>query len=182
MVDRFNDSAKLAFRFALQASESIGIPDGISTKLLLIGIIRDNNSPAVKHLKKLGYETEMVLKQIELQAALSDEMPVPYGFTPEYLGVMNELWSGLSFGSTKAEIHKVTASVTKTIKEIDEAPVRKVLDYAYSEARRHGDELIGPEHLLIGLILEPTGLAKRVLEALGMTEQKLTASIYEDAG
>jgi ATP-dependent Clp protease ATP-binding subunit ClpA len=44
---------------------------------------------------------------------------------------------------------------------------KRVIDLAYEEARSLGDDYIGTEHLLLGLIREGEGLAGRVLAKLG---------------
>ena len=42
----------------------------------------------------------------------------------------------------------------------------RVLDAAAAEARRHGHDFIGTEHLLLGLLAEPDGIAGQVLARL----------------
>ena len=41
-----------------------------------------------------------------------------------------------------------------------------MLDAAAAEARRHGHDFIGTEHLLLGLLAEPEGIAGQVLSRL----------------
>ena len=45
---------------------------------------------------------------------------------------------------------------------------KRVIDLAYAEARRLGNDYIGTEHLLLGLVREGDGLAGRVLSRLGV--------------
>jgi ATP-dependent Clp protease ATP-binding subunit ClpC len=45
---------------------------------------------------------------------------------------------------------------------------KRVIDLAYEEARRIGNNYVGSEHLLLGLILEREGLAARVLAEQGV--------------
>ncbi len=45
---------------------------------------------------------------------------------------------------------------------------RSVIDYARLETSNHGQKLIEPEHLLLGLIHEPDGVAGRVMRNLGL--------------
>jgi len=44
--------------------------------------------------------------------------------------------------------------------------LKRVLDYAASEATELGHNYVGTEHLLLGLLREPEGMAARILNAL----------------
>src|ERR1700722_16643625 len=46
---------------------------------------------------------------------------------------------------------------------------RQVIVLAQDEARRFNHNYIGTEHLLLGLLAEPTGVAHRALNAAGIT-------------
>jgi len=62
---------------------------------------------------------------------------------------------------------------------------RNVVIKAQEEARRAGNEQIGTEHLVLGLLHEPDGLAVRALEALGVpadTVRDRTVAILGPAG
>ena len=47
-------------------------------------------------------------------------------------------------------------------------PAKRVILLAIDEARRLGDGYIGPEHLLLGLVRDPSGVAAAVLASLGV--------------
>ncbi len=49
----------------------------------------------------------------------------------------------------------------------------KALELAKAAATEYGSSYVGTEHLLIGLIREPEGVASRVLHSNGVTEEKL---------
>ncbi|NPA07149.1 MAG: ATP-dependent Clp protease ATP-binding subunit [Chloroflexi bacterium] len=51
--------------------------------------------------------------------------------------------------------------------------MQKVLEYALDEARRMGHQYVGTEHLLLGLIRYPEGMAMRVLSRLGITPEQI---------
>jgi ATP-dependent Clp protease ATP-binding subunit ClpA len=54
---------------------------------------------------------------------------------------------------------------------------RQVVNDAIEEARRMGHNYVGTEHLLLGLILEPDGMAGTVLRSVGLTAEKVKAEI-----
>ena len=54
---------------------------------------------------------------------------------------------------------------------------RKVMAYAHQEAHRFNHDCIGPEHILLGLIREGTGLAAAVVRNLGVDVQKVRLDI-----
>lgn len=47
--------------------------------------------------------------------------------------------------------------------------VEKLLDVAMAEADSMGEHMIGTEHLILGMLKEPTGNAKDILETLGFS-------------
>jgi ATP-dependent Clp protease ATP-binding subunit ClpC len=63
--------------------------------------------------------------------------------------------------------------------ELDQlsACVRTSLDLAKSRAQAMGDTFVGTDHVLLGLALNSTGAAFRVLESLALTADQLQAKI-----
>ena len=59
---------------------------------------------------------------------------------------------------------------------------RRVLVLAENEARRLGHSVIGPEHLLLGVVGEGEGLASKVLESLGVGLEAVRAEVLEVVG
>ena len=47
----------------------------------------------------------------------------------------------------------------------------RVFEATEREARQYGHEYIGTEHLLLGLLAEPEGIAARVLSDLGVADE-----------
>ena len=58
--------------------------------------------------------------------------------------------------------------------------VKEIISYSREEALRLGNDFIGTEHLLLGLIREGDGMAIKILRSLGVDTGKLRRSI-EDA-
>ena len=61
-------------------------------------------------------------------------------------------------------------------------PAREVLHYAQGEAERMRHATIGPEHLLLGLLLESEGLAGRLLRDLGMDPRSVQQMVERLSG
>ena len=78
----------------------------------------------------------------------------------------------------------INNSVNVGLKEPDSYTPRavKVLDNARREARRFGANLIGTEHILIGIIKEPESVAARLLSTLGISLQKVYVDLMVSMG
>src|SRR5688572_12468063 len=55
---------------------------------------------------------------------------------------------------------------------------QKVIEYSIEEARDLGQEAIGPEHLLLGLVREEEGVAAQVLMFLGIELERVRAEVH----
>lgn len=59
---------------------------------------------------------------------------------------------------------------------------KKVLDISAEEARTLGHELVGTEHILLGLVQEGTGVAARVLRSLNVQADRLREEVVRIVG
>jgi ATP-dependent Clp protease ATP-binding subunit ClpC len=59
---------------------------------------------------------------------------------------------------------------------------RRVVVLAQEEARMHDHDYVGPEHVLLGLIREGSGLAAKVLESLGIIPDRVRQRVEEVIG
>ena len=77
---------------------------------------------------------------------------------------------GVSLGRVRSEIERrVTWGDGRYGKYILPTPdVKRAIDFVYEEAKLLGNNYIGTEHLLLGLIREKKGLAGQILAELGM--------------
>ena len=67
------------------------------------------------------------------------------------------------------ELLEVRPDMT-TIGKLPQHPrAKKVIEYAFEEARNLNHNYIGTEHILLGLLREPVGIAARVLANHGLT-------------
>ena len=59
---------------------------------------------------------------------------------------------------------------------------RKALEYSLEAAASLGSRVIGTEHLLLGLVREPEGVASKALSACGLSFENARALLREEAG
>lgn len=57
--------------------------------------------------------------------------------------------------------------------------VKEIISHSREEALKFGHDYIGTEHLLLGVLKEPTSLAVRVLESLSVDAQQLTQAVEQ---
>ncbi|MGN0025017.1 MAG: ATP-dependent Clp protease ATP-binding subunit [Candidatus Avelusimicrobium sp.] len=87
--------------------------------------------------------------------------------------VSNKILSnlGVTFRKVRQEIEKMVG-VGDTIMLLGEIPftprAKKVLEFSVEESQMLGNEHIGTEHILLGLIREEEGMACKILENLGL--------------
>lgn len=87
--------------------------------------------------------------------------------------VSNKILSnlGVTFRKVRQEIEKMVG-VGDTIMLLGEIPftprAKKVLEFSVEESQMLGNEHIGTEHILLGLIREEEGMAGKILENLGL--------------
>ncbi|MEL1135411.1 ATP-dependent Clp protease ATP-binding subunit [Desulfitobacterium sp. THU1] len=60
--------------------------------------------------------------------------------------------------------------------------VKRILELASEEARRHGVSYVGTEHLLLGLLMEGEGVAARVLRNLGVSPERIWKQVVQLLG
>ena len=58
--------------------------------------------------------------------------------------------------------------------------VKKVIEMAFEEAKAMGEQFVGSDHLLLGLIREGEGIAAHVLENLGVDAARVLANLPAD--
>ena len=61
-------------------------------------------------------------------------------------------------------------------------PAARVIDYAKEEARRVSSNMVGTEHILLGLVREGEGIAARVLERLGVSLGRVRSEVHKQLG
>ncbi|MGC8460676.1 MAG: ATP-dependent Clp protease ATP-binding subunit [Candidatus Dormibacteria bacterium] len=86
---------------------------------------------------------------------------------------------GIEINKVRSTIESVLGRNERIIIQqiIPTSRVKKVIEIAFEEARRMGNNYVGTEHLLLGLLIEGEGIAAHVLEDLGVTLEKARAEI-----
>jgi ATP-dependent Clp protease ATP-binding subunit ClpC len=86
---------------------------------------------------------------------------------------------GLDVGMVRRTIESVLGRNERIIIQqiIPTSRVKKVIEISFEEARRMGNNYVGPEHILLGLLIEGEGIAAHVLQDLGATLEKVRAEI-----
>ncbi len=121
-------------------------------------------------------------------------------FNHEYVGTEHVLLGLIKEGAGVAafaltnlhiDLRKVRLEVERLVQSgpdraSDKLPltprVKKVVDYAMEFARGRGDNHVGTEHLLMGLLREKDGVAYHVLAAMGVAEGILEEEIQNLLG
>ncbi len=90
------------------------------------------------------------------------------------------------FGLTQEKVRKaIMGQITRGSHagEILFAPdAKRVLEFAVEEARILHHQFVGPEHLLIGIVREKTGLGGRILRGFGLDEYSVRREVLQILG
>jgi ATP-dependent Clp protease ATP-binding subunit ClpC len=91
--------------------------------------------------------------------------------------VLNNL--GVEINKVRSTIESVLGRNERIIIQqiIPTSRVKKVIEISFEEARRMGNNYVGTEHLLLGLLIEGEGIAAHVLEDLGASLEKVRGEI-----
>lgn len=91
---------------------------------------------------------------------------------------------GVNLKDARVEVEKIIGRGSGFVAvEIPFTPkAKRVLKLSWNEARQLDHNYIGPEHLLLGLLLEGEGIAIRVLENLGTDLTKVRNSVLQLIG
>lgn len=66
-----------------------------------------------------------------------------------------------------------------TMGKLPQTPrARKAIEHGMAQAREHGYNYVGTEHILLGLAMEVEGIASEVLKSFGATADKLREAMF----
>lgn len=104
------------------------------------------------------------------------------GMVREENGIAGRVLRGL--GAEPEQVAKLVERMTgvgpsvKT-QQLDLTPrTKQVIEFAVDEARKLGHNYIGTEHLLLGLIRQPDGVAIDILRQLGLTADRVRGEVF----
>ena len=134
--------------------------------------------------------TAKAKKAIELSQTFANELFHDYVGTEHLLlGLIKEgqgigarvlVNQGVDEDKVLAEIKNIVGIGNSHSKNIMFTPrTKRVFETSYIEARKIGQNYIGTEHLLIGIMREPDSIAVRILKNIGVNSQKLLSQMME---
>lgn len=88
------------------------------------------------------------------------------GIDLQLVGLEVERLAGTGFGAT-------TVKLTQTPR------AKKVIEYSMQESRNLNHDYIGSEHVLLGLLHDPEGIAARVLVGFGVTPGQIRLETFD---
>jgi len=139
MFERFTDGARLLVVRAQEEARMLH-HDYIGTEHILLGLIHEGKGVAAKSLENLGISLDAVREQVQ-----------------EIIGQGQQAPSG----GRQGEEGQRDGHISFTPRAM------KVLELSQREALQLGDNHIGTEHILLGLICEGEGTAAQVLINFG---------------
>jgi ATP-dependent Clp protease ATP-binding subunit ClpC len=157
LTDRSRDSVQAAFEEArMLGHDSLGDED------LLLGILRAREGIAVEALSSLGITLEGAREE-------SQEM-LSYALSS----------IGISFEEIRREAGDAFEMRIPDNRRIPYSPrAKKVLVEARKEMRRLGDNYLGTEHFLLGMLRNEEGTAVRILASMGVSPEMLEDRLFE---
>ncbi len=166
----FSKNAILAFEKSFEAAKSFGF-DTIGTDQLLIGILSLQKVIDRGSLSREDCAGIVVLRSLGVDLGSLRQL------------VLNKLKApDLDVGAVEARALPQSKRLTYSdiaIKRFDNfaADALKVVIVAHEEARENRLSLVGPEQILLALVLDAEGKAGAILKTLGVTAEKVRAEI-----
>jgi ATP-dependent Clp protease ATP-binding subunit ClpC len=161
MFTRFTDRTRRSVGAALEEARMLG-HDSLGDEDLLLGILRADDGPAADVLTSLGVTLEDV--RGESEAMLS--------------GALASI--GISFEEVRREAGEVFDMRILDGRRIPFSPMaKKALVEARKQMRRLGDNYLGTEHVLLGILENEDGTAVTILARLGVAPEMLEDRLFE---
>jgi ATP-dependent Clp protease ATP-binding subunit ClpA len=161
MLTRFKDGSRRSVEAALEEARMLG-HDSLGDEDLLLGILRSGEGMGAEALASLGVTLEAA--QEESEGMLSDALSS----------------IGISLDEVRQEAGDSFEMRLPDDRKIPFAPrAKNALIGARKEIRRLGDNHLGTEHVLLGILSNEDGTAVRMLERLGVSPEKLEERLFE---
>ena len=150
------------------------------------GLVRANRRQNLYPFERFTERAKKVLTLAQEEAERSHHSYI--GTEHLLLGLLRE-GEGLAakvLNNLGVEINKVRSTIESVLGRneriiiqqiIPTSRVKKVIEISFEEARRMGNNYVGTEHLLLGLLIEGEGIAAHVLEDLGANLEKVRGEI-----
>ena len=154
----FTEPARKAMWLATNEAQRLG-HNYVGTEHLLLGLAREGEDVAARVLSSSSFDVAQARAQLLAILKQGQENSV--------------LASMMKLAISQAEI------VIAGRQSVMTPRAKKVIELAVTEAQRLGQDYIGTEYLLLGLLDEGEGLAVGILENLGINLQDLRAKTLE---
>jgi len=164
MFTRFTDRSRKSVEAAFEEARMLG-HDSLGDEDLLLGILSVDEGIAAEALSSLGVTQEAARAQSEemLSEALSS--------------------IGISFEEVRAEAGDAFDMRIPDDRRIPYSPLaKKALVGARKEMRTLGDNSLGTEHVLLGILENEDGAAVRMLARMGVAPDTLEERLFEMCG
>ena len=161
MLTRFKDESRRSVEAAFEEARMLG-HDSLGDEDLLLGILRSGEGIGAEALASLG---------VKLEAA-HDESEEMLSYALSSIGIsLDEVRreAGDSFEMKIPDERKIPFSPR----------AKNALVGARKEMRRLGDNHLGTEHVLLGILSNEDGTAVRMLERLGVSPETLEERLLE---
>ena len=178
---RFTERASTALRLAVQEARAESAPE-VGTEHLLSGLLNEGTNLGLHVLRALDIEPEQVRR--ELDRYKSAPPPAP---SESDTSAASDASAESTFDALPDALFDALSDVPSATASVSDSGVRignqaaAALELAVTEAVGFGHNYVGGEHLLLGLIAEPDGVAGRVLRGLGadlrLTRRAVSAAI-----
>src|ERR671920_2056421 len=161
MLTRFKDRSRRSVEAAFEEARTLG-HDSLGDEDLLLGILRADEGIAAEALSSLGVTLEDVREESE--EMLSDALSA----------------IGISLEGVRSEAGEAFDMRIPDNRRIPYSPMaKKTLIGARKEMRRLGDNSLGTEHVLLGILGNTDGMAVRMLARMGIAPETLKARLIE---
>ncbi len=164
MFARFTDRSRRSVKAAFEEARMLG-HDSLGDEDLLLGILSADEGMAAEALSSLGVTLE--------------------GAREESEGMLSDALSsiGISFEEVRREAGEAFDMSISADRKIPYSPrAKNVLVGARKEMRRLGDDYLGTEHVLLGILGNEDGTAVRMLGRLGVSPEALEERVFELRG
>jgi len=154
--------AKQILEFAVEEAKARH-DKNIDTEHLLLGLLRQNDGPAIDVLRELGLAPDDIRRQMEVPITEQrPNSPAPSPSAPPWAQAGEVRRPAGNLGLTPAS--------------------QRVLQLANDEAQRLGHDQIRPEHLLLGLVREDNRFGGQMLREWGVTPERVTDIVTRMTG
>src|SRR5918995_162194 len=164
LFNRFTDKSRKSVEAAFEEARMLG-HDSLGDEDLLLGILSADEGIAAEALASLGVTLE------EAREA-SEEM---------FSSALSSI--GISLDEIRQGAGDVFEMRLPTHRRLPLSPrAKNALVGARKEMRRLGDNYLGTEHVLLGILSNEDGTAVRILAGMGVSTEALEDSVFELRG